>query len=60
LDFAERDKCKPVLLKLSLAENLEKPFSSLYGTVWRDRGYGLWGQPHKGSEFPNDLKKPDF
>jgi hypothetical protein len=25
LDFAERDKCKPVLLRLSLAGNLEKP-----------------------------------
>jgi hypothetical protein len=24
LDIAERDKCKPVLLKLSLAGNLEK------------------------------------
>jgi len=24
LDFAQRDKCKPVLLRLSLARNLEK------------------------------------
>jgi hypothetical protein len=32
LDFAERDKCKPVLVRLSLAGNLEKPFKSLYGT----------------------------
>ncbi len=32
LDFAERDKCKPVLLRLSLAGNLEKPLMSLYGT----------------------------
>ncbi len=39
--FAERDKCKPVLLGLSLAGNLVKPLMSLYGTEWRDRGYGL-------------------
>ncbi len=39
--FAERDKCKPVLLGLSLAGNLVKPLLSLYGTEWRDRGYGL-------------------
>jgi hypothetical protein len=41
LDFAERDKCKPVLLRLSLAGNLEKPLMSLYGTKWRERGHGL-------------------
>ncbi len=35
--FAERVKCKPVLLKLSLAEYLEKPLMSLYGTEWRER-----------------------
>ncbi len=39
--FAERDKCKPVLLGLSLAGNLVKPLLSLYGTEWRERGYGL-------------------
>jgi hypothetical protein len=33
LDFAERDKSKAVLLRLSLARNLEKPLMSLYGTV---------------------------
>jgi hypothetical protein len=32
LDFAEIDKCKPVLLRLLLAGNLEKPLMSLYGT----------------------------
>jgi hypothetical protein len=32
LDFAERDKCKPVLLILSLAGDLVKPLLSLYGT----------------------------
>jgi hypothetical protein len=32
LDFAKRDQCKPVLLRLSLAGNLVKPFISLYGT----------------------------
>ncbi len=41
LDFAERDKCKPVLSRLSLARNLEKPVLSLYGAEWRERGYGL-------------------
>jgi hypothetical protein len=42
LDFSERNVCKPVLLGLSLAENLVKPLTSLYGTEWRERGYGLW------------------
>ncbi len=41
LDFAERDQCKPVLLRLSLAGNPENPLMSLYGTEWRDRGYEL-------------------
>ena len=36
-----KNKCKPVLLRLSLAGNLEKPLLSLYGTEWRERGYGL-------------------
>jgi hypothetical protein len=36
-----RNKCKPVLLGLSLAGNLVKPLLSLYGTEWRERGYGL-------------------
>ncbi len=40
MDFAERDKCKPVTLGLSLAGNLEDSMS-LYGTEWRERGYGL-------------------
>jgi hypothetical protein len=35
------DQCKPVLLGLSLAGNLVKPLLSLYGTEWRERGYGL-------------------
>ncbi len=43
MDFVERYKCKPVLLRLSLAGNLEKPLISLYGTEWRERGYGLGG-----------------
>jgi hypothetical protein len=30
--FAENDKNKPVLLRLSLAGNLVKPLISLYGT----------------------------
>jgi hypothetical protein len=41
MDFAERDKCKPVPPRSSLAGNLEKPHMSLYGTEWRERGYGL-------------------
>jgi hypothetical protein len=45
-DFSERDECKPVLLGLSLVGNLVKPLISLYGTEWRDRGYGLWGAMH--------------
>ncbi len=41
LDFAEKDKYKPVLLRLSLAGNLEKPLMFLYGTEWRERGYKI-------------------
>jgi hypothetical protein len=44
LNFAERDQCKPVLLRLSLARNLENPVVFLYGTEWRERGYGLWAE----------------
>jgi hypothetical protein len=40
LDFTYRDKCKLVLLRLSLAENLEKPLMPLNGTEWRETGYG--------------------
>ncbi len=38
----KRHKCKPLRLRLSLTVNLEKPLMSLYGTEWRERGYGLW------------------
>jgi hypothetical protein len=38
LDFAERDKCKLVLLRLSLAGNLEK---TTYVPLW-DRMEGAW------------------
>jgi hypothetical protein len=44
-NFADRDKCKPVLPRLSWAENLEKPPLSLYGwdrNECRERGYGAW------------------
>jgi hypothetical protein len=52
--FANRDQCKPVLLRLSLAVNLEKPVMSLYGTEWRERGFHLWsGQMCK---FPYNKK----
>jgi hypothetical protein len=49
--FAERDKCKPILLGLSLAGNLVKPLLSLYGTEWRERGYGL----RRGETFPTNV-----
>ncbi len=42
-DFAERDKCKPVLLRLSLAGNLDKPLMYLFGTEWTE-GAWLWTQ----------------
>jgi hypothetical protein len=32
---------RPVLLRLSLAGNLEKPLMSLHGTKWRAHGNGL-------------------
>jgi hypothetical protein len=41
LDFADRDKCKPALLRLSMAGNLEKPPMSLYGPKLREHGCGL-------------------
>ncbi len=41
MDFSEKDQCKPVLLGLSLAGNVVKLLMSLYGTEWRERGYGL-------------------
>ncbi len=37
MDFAERDQCKTVRLRLSLAGNLEKCPSM--GPEWRERGY---------------------
>jgi hypothetical protein len=39
--FTEINICKPVPLGLSLAGNPVKPLLSLYGTEWRERGYGL-------------------
>jgi hypothetical protein len=38
LDFAEKNKCKTVLLRLSLAGNLEK---NTYVSLW-DRMEGAW------------------
>ena len=46
LDFAERDKCKPVLLRLWLAGNLEK----LLLLLW-DRMEGAWLWTRKISNF---------
>jgi hypothetical protein len=42
--FAERDLCKPVLLGLSLAGNVEKPLMSLYGTEWKERAMDSGGE----------------
>jgi hypothetical protein len=36
-----KNKSKSVLLRLSSAGNLEKSLMFLYGTEWRERGYGL-------------------
>jgi hypothetical protein len=36
LDFGETDKCQPVLLRLSLAGNLESQSQSLEKSLWRD------------------------
>jgi hypothetical protein len=54
LDFTEIDQCKPVLLGLSLAGNLAKPFLSLYGTEWGERGYGLCTNTKLGTIFNED------
>jgi hypothetical protein len=51
MDFPERYQCKPVLLRLSLVGNLEKPLFPLYETEWRERGYGLGGRRHGDSEL---------
>jgi hypothetical protein len=45
--ITERDKCKPVLLRLSLAGNLEKTLMSHYVTMGPNEGslatgYGFW------------------
>ena len=39
--FCRNRSMQPVLLGLSLAGNPVKPLLSLYGTEWRERGYGL-------------------
>jgi hypothetical protein len=60
MDFAETDQCKLVLLGLSLAGNLVIPLMSLYGTEWRERGYGLWRIKHKehlGARTLNDCAR---
>jgi hypothetical protein len=36
LNFDERDQCKPVLLRFSLARNQENPVISIFGTEWRE------------------------
>jgi hypothetical protein len=42
LGFAERDKCKPVLMSLSLAGNLKKTLILLYGTKRRELWERAW------------------
>jgi hypothetical protein len=51
--FSERDESKPVLLE-SLAGNLVKPLLYLYGTEWRERGYGLWFSQPKIQSINDD------
>jgi hypothetical protein len=46
----------PVLLELSFAGNLVIPLMSLYGTKWRERGYGL---RRRGSEVSDDVRSPE-
>jgi hypothetical protein len=49
-----------------IAAKLEKPLLSLYGTEWRECGYGLWGEGHQGrvhysklgGKCQHDLKGP--
>ncbi len=41
-NLVERDKSKPVRLRLSLVEKLEKPLMSLLGTEWRERSHGIF------------------
>ncbi len=56
--FTEIDQCKPDLLGLSLAGNLVKPLLSLYGTKWRERGYGLgWDQANRRQKLGFGLEK---
>jgi hypothetical protein len=43
--FPNINKCKPVLLRLSLAGNLDNPLMSLYG---REHCYGLRTGPSTG------------
>ncbi len=50
LNFVERDECRPVLLRLSLAGNLEKSQMFLYWTEWRERCYGLEDFKKAGTE----------
>jgi hypothetical protein len=58
-DFARKDTCKLVLLRFSLAGNLENPLMSLYGSEWRERGYGLRARIPRGV-CTTDGSKPDF
>jgi hypothetical protein len=46
-----KEMSKPVLPRLSLAGDMEKPIMLLYGTEWRERGYGLSSQMRVKSEI---------
>jgi hypothetical protein len=39
----------------SLVGNLEKLLFPLYGTEWRERGYGVGGRRHEDSELNNPV-----
>ncbi len=43
-----------------LAINLEKPLLCLYGTEWRERGYGLRARSLRGDSITDCWSKPDL
>jgi hypothetical protein len=65
--MTEIDQCKLVFLGLSLAGYLVKPILSLYGTEWRERGYGrlipsIFTEPHSAwAQYKKNVRsKRDF
>jgi hypothetical protein len=43
-----------------IGENLEKPLLSLYGSEWRERGYGLSGMWKLGLRPHNSQKREQY